>query len=91
MELILSVGQLSCSVCFSLQSKQPYPWIVIAISIPFFIIGINMGTVRQGLALSIILVGLTQIDKSPGRYILYNFFSSLIPQDRNSYVFNVDF
>jgi len=58
-------------------SKQPYPWIVIAISIPFFIIGINMGTVRQGLALSIILVGLTHIHKSSGRYILYNFIAVL--------------
>jgi hypothetical protein len=58
-------------------SKQPYPWLVIAISIPFFIIGINMGTVRQGLALSIILVGLTHIEKSSARYIFYNFLALL--------------
>ena len=51
--------------------KQPLPWIVIVASIPFFIIGINMGTVRQGLALSIILVALTYIDKSTFRYCLW--------------------
>ena len=66
---------MACLLFFA--NQQPYPWIVIAISIPFFIIGINMGTVRQGLALSIILVGLTQIEKSSARYIFFNFLAIL--------------
>ena len=59
---------MSCLVFFARQ--QPLPWITIVAAIPFFIIGINMGTVRQGLALSIILVALTYVDKNIIRYCM---------------------
>lgn len=51
--------------------KQPLPWVTIVAAIPFFIIGINMGTVRQGLALSVILVALTYLEKNTFRYLLW--------------------
>jgi hypothetical protein len=64
---------MSCLVFFARQ--QPLPWITIVAAIPFFIIGINMGTVRQGLALSIILVALTYVDKNVFRYCMWILFA----------------
>lgn len=62
-------------MCLSFFAKrQPYPWITMAISVPFFLIAVNMGTIRQGLAVSIILVALTQINSSNIRY----FFITLV-------------
>jgi hypothetical protein len=66
---------MSCLVFFARQ--QPIPWMVIVIAIPFFIIGINMGTVRQGLALSIILVALTYVDKNILKYCLWVFVAMM--------------
>lgn len=57
--------------------KQPYPWITMLVAIPFFIIGINMGTVRQGLALSLSLVALTQLNKSSVKFIGWILFAFL--------------
>ena len=60
---------MNCLVFFARQ--QPLPWITIVAAIPFFIIGVSMGTVRQGLALSIILVALTYVDKNIFRYCMW--------------------
>ena len=51
--------------------QQPLPWVVIVAAIPFYIIGINMGTVRQGLAISMVLVALTEINKSSLKYFYW--------------------
>jgi len=66
---------MTCLVFFA--SKQPIPWVTIVASIPFFIIGISMGTVRQGLALSFILVALTYIDKNIIKFLFWIIVASL--------------
>lgn len=66
---------MSCLVVFA--KNQPVPWAVIVVAIPFFIIGINMGTVRQGLALSIILVALTHLHTSIPKYCMWVFLAML--------------
>lgn len=57
--------------------RQPYPWLTMLLAIPFFIIGINMGTVRQGLALSFSLVALTTLNNSSRKYIFWIFLAFL--------------
>jgi len=59
---------MSCIAYFA--RRQPYPWISMMVAVPFFIIAVNMGTIRQGLAVSISLVALTQLDKSRLKYFL---------------------
>tara|TARA_B110001450_G_scaffold256540_1_gene287420 strand:+ start:3282 stop:4376 length:1095 start_codon:yes stop_codon:yes gene_type:complete len=66
---------MTCLVSFA--KKQPLPWAVIVIAIPFFIIGINMGTVRQGLALSFILVALTHLNTNIRTYCMWVFIAML--------------
>jgi len=67
--LICGFLVMSCLAHFARQ--QPYPWITILVAIPFFIIGINMGTVRQGLAVSLGLVALTKLNQSSLKFCLY--------------------
>ena len=67
--LICGFIVMSCLTFFA--RKQPLPWIAIVAAIPFFIIGINMGTVRQGLALSFVLVAMTYVDKNIARYCIW--------------------
>ncbi len=73
--LICGLITMTCLVSFA--KKQPLPWVTIVAAIPFFLIGISMGTVRQGLALSIVLVALTHIDKNIIRYSVLIFLAAL--------------
>jgi hypothetical protein len=73
--LLCGLIVMSCLVFFARQ--QPLPWITIVAAIPFFIIGVSMGTVRQGLALSIILVALTYVDKNILRYCIWVLLATL--------------
>jgi len=64
---------MSCLSYFA--RRQPYPWISMMTAVPFFIIAVNMGTIRQGLAVSISLIALTQIDKSKLKYFFIIFIA----------------
>lgn len=66
---------MNCLVFFARQ--QPLPWLTIVAAIPFFIIGVSMGTVRQGVALSIVLVALTYVDKNIFRYCVWILIAAL--------------
>lgn len=52
---------ISFYALYKFARHQPYFWLTITISVPFFIIIMVMGYTRQGLALSILMIALTYL------------------------------
>lgn len=63
---ILGYGVLKASM------RMREPWLAILISVPYLLIVVGMGYVRQGAAIGLILMAIASIDQSrPGRTIAY--------------------
>jgi len=60
---------LVCAAIFmigliSFSRRQPLPWLALAVSVPFFLIVISMGTTRQATALGFVFGGLVAFEKN---------------------------
>ena len=65
MLVVTSIGAAIFSaalVAFCL--RQPRPWLCLAVAIPYFVIVLGMGYIRQGLAISLILMGLDSLKRA---------------------------
>lgn len=52
--------------------RQPNPWLVMVIAVPYLVIVVAMGYSRQGVAIGLILAALASLDRmSLGRFALY--------------------
>lgn len=50
--------------------KQPRPWLCMAVAFPYLVVACGMGYIRQGIAISFILLGLVALDRERiGRYV----------------------
>ncbi|MFK5976785.1 MAG: EpsG family protein [Sulfurovum sp.] len=52
--------------------RQTYPWLSIAVAVPYLILVVVMGYSRQGVAIGLFLLGVTYLDR--GRFIIYILF-----------------
>lgn len=75
---------LVCGVIFTwglyrLCKAQPEPWLAFAVAIPYVVIVVGMGYTRQGVALGILMAGLTAFQRSPStlRFAAYVTFAAL--------------
>lgn len=60
---------LACGVIFSwglvrFARRQPNPWLAVLVGVPYLVIVIAMGYTRQGVAIGIVLAGLSVLDRS---------------------------
>ena len=56
----------------AVSSKLPEPWLATLIAVPYTLIVVGMGYVRQGAAIGLLLVAIAHFDRArPGRTILY--------------------
>jgi hypothetical protein len=54
------------------SKKQPNPWLVTCVALPYLIIVVGMGYVRQGVAIGFLLAAISVFsDKRYGRFIVY--------------------
>ncbi len=52
--------------------RQSYPWLAMAVAVPYLITVVVMGYSRQGVAIGLFLLGVTYLDR--GRFIIYILF-----------------
>lgn len=58
--------------------REPNPWLVILVAIPYFIIVVAMGYTRQGVAIAILLAGLHWVEREAlGRFMIYALVAAL--------------
>jgi hypothetical protein len=51
--------------------REPNPWLVIVVAIPYLIIVVGMGYTRQAVAIGLMLAGLTVLDRGLVRFMIY--------------------
>jgi hypothetical protein len=58
--------------------KQPRPWLCMAVAFPYLVVVCGMGYIRQGIAISFILIGLVALERERvGRYVGWVTFGAL--------------
>jgi hypothetical protein len=52
--------------------EQPRPWLSLVVALPYFVIVVGMGYIRQAIAISLLMLGIKGIMRgSPARYVLW--------------------
>lgn len=70
--IIMAIGL----TIFSLA--QPRPWLCLTVAIPYLVLVVGMGYIRQGIAISFMMIGLVQLQKGrPLRYTMLVAFGAL--------------